>query len=92
MTGKLDAATKKEMLEPRCGNVDDVDDTGRSVQQFTTRSKWGKTRLTYRFLSSSQDVSESTMKATFRRAFGYWSAVTPLRFTEVRGSSDITIK
>ncbi len=92
MTGRLDGATKKEMLKPRCGNADDVDDTGRSVQQFRTGSKWRKTKLTYRFVRRSQDVTESTMKETFRRAFAYWSEVTPLRFTEVTtGRSDFTI-
>ncbi len=92
VTGKLDAATKKEMLKPRCGNADDVSKTGNGVHQFRVGNrKWRKTQLTYRFVTRSQDVGKGTMEATFRRAFGYWSAVTPLRFTEVTGSSDITI-
>ncbi|CAB4027998.1 50 kDa hatching enzyme-like [Paramuricea clavata] len=93
MTGQLDAETQTEMLKPRCGNPDEVDDTGRSgPQAFTTGSKWSKTSLTYRFLRDSEDVSSSVMKATFTKAFAYWSAVTPLRFREVTsGRSDFTI-
>lgn len=93
MTGRLDEETKTEMLKPRCGNPDEVDDTGRSgAQAFRTGSKWRKTRLTYRFLRDSEDMTRSVMKATFRKAFAYWSAVTPLRFREVTsGSSDFTI-
>ena len=93
VTGRLDEETKTEMLKPRCGNPDEVDDTGRSgAQAFRTGSKWRKTRLTYRFLRDSEDMTRSVMKATFRKAFAYWSAVTPLRFREVTsGSSDFTI-
>jgi hypothetical protein len=93
VTGKLDAATKAEMSKPRCGNGDEVDQTGRSASAYRTASKWRKTRLTYRFLSFSQDVSLPKMRATFQRAFRYWSDVTPLQFREVtRGGSDFTIK
>ena len=80
------------MLKPRCGNTDDVDKNGRRVQKFRTGSKWRKTSLTYRFLRNSEDVSATIMRSTFRRAFAFWSAVTPLRFNEVRsGRSDFTI-
>ena len=89
VTGKLDIATQNEMLKPRCGDPDDAN----GPQSFRTRTKWGKTSLTYRFFEKSQDVAETDMKATFVRAFKLWSDVSPLRFTEVTsGSSDITIR
>ncbi|XP_028393669.1 stromelysin-2-like [Dendronephthya gigantea] len=92
VTGKMDEETDKEMEKPRCGNSDEVDDTGRRAIAFRTGSKWRKTRLTYRFLRNSGDVSVATMKATFVRAFRFWSNVTPLRFSEVTsGRSDFTI-
>ena len=92
VTGQLDAETGEEMSKSRCGNADMVDDTGEKVQSFRTGSRWRRTSLTYRFLSNSRDVSEATMKATFTRAFKYWSDVTPLTFREVlSGRSDFTI-
>ena len=90
VTGKLDIETQNEMLKPRCGDPDEAN----GAQSFRTfRTKWSKTSLTYRFFEKSQDVSERVMRATFVRAFKFWSDVTPLRFREVRsGSSDITIR
>ena len=80
------------MSKPRCGNADEIDGTGRTAQSFKTGSKWRKTSLTYRFLRNSGDMSVALMKATFKKAFKYWSDVTPLRFREVlSGRSDFTV-
>lgn len=93
VTGKLDTETREEMSKPRCGNADEFEGTGRTVQAFRTGSKWRRTSLTYRFLSNSLDMSEAAMKATFRRAFKFWSDVTPLTFREVLSAgSDFTIR
>ena len=90
-TGDLDEATLKEMKKPRCGNAD-VDESGDRVRRYKTGSKWRRTTLTYRFLTRSEDMSHDKVKAIIREAFGHWSRVTPLRFTETTGgSSDFTI-
>ena len=92
MTGKLDTETREEMSKPRCGNAEKLESDGSRAQAFRTGSKWRRTSLTYRFLSNSGDMSEATMKATFRSAFKFWSDETPLTFREVlSGRSDFTI-
>ena len=89
-TGELDDATLKEMKKPRCGNAD-VDESGDRIRRYKTGSKWRRTSLTYRFLTESADLPANTVRRIIRQAFGYWSAVTPLRFTETTERSDFTI-
>ena len=89
-TGELDEATLKEMKKPRCGNAD-VDEAGDRMRRFKTGPKWRRTSLTYRFLEPSEDLDYGTMRRIIKEAFGHWSAVTPLRFTETTGRSDFTI-
>ena len=89
-TGELDEATLQEMKKPRCGNAD-VDESGDRVRRYKTGPKWRRTTLKYRFLNYGQDMSRDTVRAVIKEAFGYWSKVTPLRFTETTGRSDFTI-
>jgi len=86
VTGKLDDATIKQMEKPRCGRPDhDAPLTYRD-------SKWRKTHLTYRFLKYTRDLSQSVQREAIVRGMNLWTTVTPLSFSEARGSSsDITI-
>jgi hypothetical protein len=89
-TGELDEPTVKEMKKPRCGNAD-VDESGDRVRRYKTGSKWRRTSLTYKFLTTNKGLGSSATKSIIARAFSYWSAVTPLTFREASGSTDFTI-
>ncbi|CAB4025478.1 hatching enzyme-like [Paramuricea clavata] len=90
-TGELDETTVTEMKKPRCGNAD-VDESGDRIRRYKTGSKWPRTSLTYRFLNRAADLDHGTVQSTIRAAFGHWSSVTPLKFTETSsGRSDFTI-
>ncbi|XP_002730753.1 matrix metalloproteinase-19-like [Saccoglossus kowalevskii] len=55
--------------------------------------KWGKTDLTFRFLSYTSDMTDSEQRDAIYRSFKHWSDVTPLTFTEVsNGEADILIE
>ena len=89
-TGELDETTVTEMKKPRCGNAD-VDESGDRIRRYKTASKWRRTSLTYRFVERADDLQHQEVQSVIRKAFGLWSEVTPLRFTETSGRSDFTI-
>ena len=75
-TGELDDATLARMVKPRCGFPD--------VAEFVLQgSKWTTTNLTYSFQNFSPDLTQAQIRTAIAEAFGLWSAVTPLTFTEV---------
>lgn len=85
ITGKLDEATVTQMEKPRCGRPDhDAPLTYRDT-------KWRKSHLTYRFLKYTRDLSQSVQREAIVRGMNLWTTVTPLKFTETTGRSDITI-
>ncbi len=87
VTGKLDEATLELMNKPRCGFPD--------VAEFVLQgSKWNKTHLTYGYQNFTPDLTQAQTRTAIAQAFGLWSAVTPLTFTEVpMGSNpDIVIR
>nr|XP_051683175.1 neutrophil collagenase [Oryctolagus cuniculus] len=87
VTGKPNAETVEMMEKPRCG----VPDTG----EFTLipgNPRWKHTDLTYRIINYTPQLSTSDVESAIERAFGVWSAVSPLTFTRiVQGEADINI-
>ena len=75
---------------PRCGVPDVVQGDG--PQRFVVSgSRWNRLGITYRFEDTGADLSAADARAAVRGAFDRWSAVSPLRFTEVTGDCDILI-
>ncbi|NXN24134.1 MMP7 protein, partial [Nycticryphes semicollaris] len=88
VTGKLNTETEEIMKKSRCG-LPDV--TG--YNSLTEASRWEKTRLTYKIVSYTFDLSPSKVDNAIRRAFMVWSDVTPLQFERVFfGYADIVIR
>lgn len=87
VTGELDEATVERMSDPRCG----FPDTAEYVLQG---NKWNSTSLTYAFDEFTSDLSQAQVRSAAQQAFGLWSTVTPLTFSEVALSSgpDIVIR
>ncbi|XP_060091299.1 matrilysin [Heteronotia binoei] len=83
-TGKMDAATRKLMEQPRCGLPD--------LQELkAARQIWSKRVLTYRINNYTPDLRKSKVDQIIQRAFQVWSDVTPLTFRRVNGPADIEI-
>jgi len=81
VTGELDAATLALMQQPRCGFPDTAD--------FTLQgNKWNTNALRYGFQNFSGDLTQAQIRTAITQAFGLWSAVTPLSFTEVPVASN----
>lgn len=96
VTGELDSATLELMSKPRCGVPDVISSEDTLPLRRTKRyalqgGKWAKTDLTYSFISYTPDLPRDQIRSSIRKAFDYWSAYTPLTFTEVNGGSDLEI-
>jgi hypothetical protein len=91
VTGVLDAATIGEMSKPRCG-VPDVPIFG-GGRFVAPGNRWEKMNLTYRFFELSNALTKEEVKRAIRGALNLWTAVTKLKFREVKtGSADIEIR
>ena len=103
MTGVTDDATMEMMTTPRCGMPDievmadmpDMDTVmGRVRQKIRNRrymiqgSKWPRDLLTYRISAYTPDLPQGQVDETIRRAFQFWSDVTPLDFRQVTNPSE----
>jgi hypothetical protein len=86
-TGELDEPTLALMRKPRCGFPD-------AAEFVVAGTKWNKTALTYAYSEFTPDLTQAQVRSAITQAFGLWSAVTPLTFSEVAiGSSpDIIIR
>lgn len=101
VTGRLDGATVKQMMAPRCG-VDDqnMPPRRRNYQRyafFTGRPSWRRTapmNLTYGFSPGNfiNYIPRAEVEAAFRRAFGRWAAVIPVTFVELEDYRAANIK
>ena len=106
VTGRLDAPTLDLITTPRCGVPDVIvnktttsaDSLRRSLYNyFPGTPRWPRHRynLRYAFVSlAGAPAGIGTLRALFARAFGQWSAVTPLTFSETDynyGNADIRI-
>lgn len=75
-TGELDEATLRLMNSPRCGFTD--------IGEYAVDGrKWNKTDLTYGFQHFTNDLPSADVRWAIQQALGLWSAVSPLRFTEI---------
>ncbi|XVF44099.1 hypothetical protein PTKIN_Ptkin02bG0093100 [Pterospermum kingtungense] len=102
VTGQLDDQTLQQIVRPRCGNADIINETTsmnsghlRTTAHyafFPGTPQWPANRrdLTYGFLPEN-DLSEE-VKAVFTSAFQKWAAVTPLTFTQTDSYSIADIK
>nr|AEY69043.1 matrix metalloproteinase [Thamnodynastes strigatus] len=87
-TGELDAPTLTAMRAPRCG----VPDVG-GYTTFSGEPKWDHMDLTYRVVNYSPDLDDASIDDAFSRAFGVWSGVSPVTFTNKQdGNVDILIQ
>lgn len=84
-SGVLDKATLDLMNTPRCG----FPDTAEFVLQG---NKWGTTNLRYGFVNFSADLTQAQTRAACQTALSYWSAVTPLTFTEAAAATNPEIR
>jgi hypothetical protein len=86
-SGELDEPTLALMRKPRCGFPD-------AAKFVVAGTKWTKTALTYAYSEFTPDLTQAQVRSAVTQAFGLWSAVTPLTFTEVASgsSSDIVIR
>jgi Matrixin/Putative peptidoglycan binding domain len=91
ITGRLDQATVAEMSKPRCG-FPDLPQRGSQAEFVAQGNRWPRTDLTYRFLNFTPDLTQQQVRDAIALAFSFWSAVTPLTFTEVNVASDIEIR
>jgi hypothetical protein len=84
-SGVVDEATLALMGQPRCG----FPDTAEYVLQG---NKWGSTALRYGFVNFCADLTQAQTRSACQEALSYWSAVTPLTFTEVAAATNPEIR
>jgi hypothetical protein len=86
VTGKLDAATRSKMSQPRCGFPDVV------ATFMNTGTRWPANHVTYAFQNYTFDLDpnsptpipgERMVRQAIAQAFALWAAETPLCFTRV---------
>ena len=87
VTGLLDEGTVAEMSKPRCGFPDILPIDAYEV----SGTKWPRTALSYSFDNYCADIGEGETRSAIVAALALWSAVTPLRFTELRSNGDFRI-
>ena len=54
-------------------------------------SRWKRFDLTYNVVNLPYDMHRQTVYNEFKRAFDYWSSVSPLRFRRVTSNADINV-
>lgn len=85
-SGEADRETLQFLERPRCGVPDIGPDPTRSSgpAPFVLRGcNYDRAELTYAFINGTPDLGGQLEREIVREAFGAWSSVTPLRFTEV---------
>ncbi|XP_059670233.1 metalloendoproteinase 3-MMP-like [Cornus florida] len=101
VTGSLDSETVQQMILPRCGVADVVNNATNMkhprlfnmVAQysfFPGKPRWpaSKTRLTYSFQSSAQVVGLQELRSVCSRAFKKWQDVSRFTFVEAPQGAD----
>ncbi|KAI4328310.1 hypothetical protein L6164_020673 [Bauhinia variegata] len=95
-TGALDFDTLQHMSYPRCGLADIVNN--KTTMNTTEPTHWwieGKTEFTYGFFPNASmltGIADNDTRGVVKDAFGRWSNVTRLNFTESKYNvSDILV-
>ncbi|XP_061163278.1 matrix metalloproteinase-19-like [Saccostrea echinata] len=96
VTGVIGPDDEELMNKRRCAcedvmAKDEVMNPELQPQQFNLGPKWRKTTLTWRVTKFSNQLDPGKTRSEITRALRYWSDVTPLRFYETSGDTDITI-
>ncbi|XP_048752354.1 matrix metalloproteinase-19-like [Ostrea edulis] len=96
VTGVIGPADEEVMNRRRCAcedvmQKDEVMNPDLQPQQFNLGPKWRKTTLSWKITKYSRKLSRPKTLSETRRALRHWSDVTPLRFTESSGDTDINI-
>jgi len=80
VTGKLDEATKKQMLAPRCGTTDLRMRAGLS-------RPWTKNPITWALVQPTSQIDSVHIRRAIQQSFDIWSKHIPMNFTEVQPQS-----
>jgi hypothetical protein len=88
-TAALDDETVRLLSFPRCG-VATRQVNG--VLAASAGNPWAGPKLTYSFAEYSGVLPKDDVEAAFEEAFGVWSEVTPLKFSQVKNGGDIQIR
>ncbi|KAJ8607736.1 hypothetical protein MRB53_031266 [Persea americana] len=108
ISGQLDAATAKQMMIPRCGVADIVNEkrgnwrhlsstllhsiSHYSLFQYSKRWPPSKTHLTYGFLNGVQVMDMKNLSSIISGAFAKWQAVTNFTLKETQNVESANIK
>ena len=85
ITGDLNTETLAAMEKDRCGCVD--------VGEYVLYGKkWSTTNLRYGYVNFTPDMTKAKVRSGIKSAFNLWSAVTPLKFTEIPIGSNPEIR
>ncbi|VDN30493.1 unnamed protein product [Gongylonema pulchrum] len=74
------------MQQKRCGRMDIME-----LRRDSDAYKWKNSDLTYSIDSYPNELSQREVRQAVKQAFDTWSAVTPLRFSEIARRADIQI-
>ncbi|XP_031264037.1 metalloendoproteinase 3-MMP-like [Pistacia vera] len=106
VTGTLDSNTLNQMMKPRCGVPDFVNDTNQNHHKhnhnssfhtvghykfFPGPSKWTQSQLKYRFASSVPVPISLNLRSVIQQAFQRWAQVSHFTFQEVPANSNANI-
>ena len=85
VTGRLDAATWRQMQKPRCGlpDLEPGEDVHRKVADYClSGGMWSTNSLSYFFQNGTGDIGGTTEQDIVRQALDKWAFVTPLTFSQ----------
>jgi peptidoglycan hydrolase-like protein with peptidoglycan-binding domain len=91
-TGKLDAATRDKMQQPRCGNPDITPVSNPTILSLVekdvagfvaTGGRWPTRNLRYAFQETGLDLPAASVRQAIHQAFSTWAGWTGLSFREV---------
>ena len=58
---------------------------------FFLGSRWKRFDLTYNVVNLPYDMHRQTVYNEFKKAFNYWTSVSPLKFRRVSSNADINV-
>jgi hypothetical protein len=94
-TGRVDAATRAALRQPRCGVPDGVAplDPRDKFAIISGEPWWNRLNLTWRFHPNWYDrLDAATARAEIAQALATWGSASSLQFTETTGDADIDVR